>query len=546
MKCLRFLCYISISVLLLSLSVTAQESREWVGRADGTSNLNGDAANDVVVDNNGYVYVTGISYGLTSQPNFLTVKYNPSGDTVWTRRYTGSSIGYAVAYFVLVDHGGNVYVGGRTKQVTGQLDYTVIKYDPDGNLLWEKTYDGSMHQDDMLRDMKFDYAGNIYVTGDVQNVGSGVDYLTIKYSPDGDTLLVKKYDGGAADYATAVAADSKGYFYVTGRSQRSGTGFDYTTIKYQPNGDTLWVRGYSGPGNASDEPLVIAVDTSGYVYVTGTSPGSGTSVDYATVKYDPNGGEVWARRYNGPGNGNDEAVDLAVDNSGNVYVTGRSRSSGTNDDYLTIKYNSSGDTVWTRRYNGPGNGGDAPSAIALDNMNDVYVTGSSGGSTSGTDYLTIEYDPDGNVLWSDRYNGLPVSAYDQANAMYIDESNNIYVTGGSDGQGTYQDYLTIKYSRVTAVNGQPYGVPSSYLLSQNYPNPFNPSTTISYSIPVEGFVRLKLYDILGREVQTLVQEVQNAGNYKLELLGKDLASGIYFYRMQAGSFVETKKMLVVR
>ncbi len=89
-------------------------------------------------------------------------------------------------------------------------------------------------------------------------------------------------------------------------------------------------------------------------------------------------------------------------------------------------------------------------------------------------------------------------------------------------------------------------LPSEFSLYQNYPNPFNPSTTINYEIPKQSFVKLKIYDILGREVKTLVNEEKSAGNYKVTFDASGLASGIYFYRMQAGSFVETKKLILLK
>ncbi len=86
----------------------------------------------------------------------------------------------------------------------------------------------------------------------------------------------------------------------------------------------------------------------------------------------------------------------------------------------------------------------------------------------------------------------------------------------------------------------------AYELSQNYPNPFNPVTTINYSISSNGNVQLKVYDILGREVATLVNETKVPGNYKVNFNASNLASGVYFYRLQTGSFVQTKKMVLMK
>ena len=84
-------------------------------------------------------------------------------------------------------------------------------------------------------------------------------------------------------------------------------------------------------------------------------------------------------------------------------------------------------------------------------------------------------------------------------------------------------------------------------LYQNYPNPFNPKTTIEYEVPEKSFVTIKIYDILGREVQTLVNNEEKVRwRYKVTFDASTLASGVYFYRIQAGSFVETKKMVVLK
>jgi len=89
-------------------------------------------------------------------------------------------------------------------------------------------------------------------------------------------------------------------------------------------------------------------------------------------------------------------------------------------------------------------------------------------------------------------------------------------------------------------------LPNEFFLSQNYPNPFNPQTTISYSIPNSSLVQIQMFDVLGKEVLTLLNEEKSAGNYKLSFNASDLTSGVYFYQLRAGDFIQTKKMILIK
>ena len=89
-------------------------------------------------------------------------------------------------------------------------------------------------------------------------------------------------------------------------------------------------------------------------------------------------------------------------------------------------------------------------------------------------------------------------------------------------------------------------IAQSYKLFQNYPNPFNPSTNISYQLPESVFVTLKVYDVLGKEVKILVNERQNAGNHSVRFNASDLPNGVYFYKIEAGTYRSTKKFLLVK
>ncbi|HAX49162.1 MAG TPA: T9SS type A sorting domain-containing protein [Ignavibacteria bacterium] len=116
----------------------------------------------------------------------------------------------------------------------------------------------------------------------------------------------------------------------------------------------------------------------------------------------------------------------------------------------------------------------------------------------------------------------------------------------SDTGRMYVWGLQINNSPLVGVQSVSSEIPVQYELSQNYPNPFNPVTNIRFSIPKEGFVTLKVFDITGREVRTLINEDLGAGKYNIDFSGADLASGVYFYRMETGSFSEVKKMILVK
>lgn len=330
-------------------------------------------------------------------------------------------------------------------------------------------YNGPGNDFDRGEAVAVDRSGNFYVTGLSIGSGTGYDYATIKYSATGQQLWVRRYDGPGntdnsanalavdskgnayvpGDKANALAIDSSGNVYVTGVSVGSGTSNDYATIKYSANGEQIWVRRYNGLGNSDDSANAIAVDSSGNVYVTGASVGSGTSSDYATIKYDTNGTQLWVKRYN-EANLDDSANALAVDNSGNVYVTGASVGSSTSSDYALIKYSSNGTVLWVKRYDNKstsGNdSGDSASDLAVDAYGNVYVTGTSSGFDTSNDYATIKYSSNGTQLWIQRYN--EANSDDSANALALDSYGNVYVTGSSVGFGTSEeDYATIKYDR---------------------------------------------------------------------------------------------------
>jgi hypothetical protein len=438
-----------LCLVFLPLVVLAQDiDTAWVRTYNGPGN-DTDGANAIGLDAAGNVYVTGASWGSGTNYDLATIKYEPDGTQLWVSRYDGPANGPDDAHALVVDDSGNVCVTGPIlASGPANYDYATIKYGSSyGTQLWFKGMGGG--GTDVAQDIGMDGSGNFYVTGYFYTSPTWyLDFVTAKYASDGTPLWSRNFNGPVSgdDSASTIAVTISGDVYVTGQAKVTPMTRGYGTVKYNSSGSQIWSRYYVGPGGLTGYALAIAVDGSGNVYVTGKSLGSGTGLDYATIKYDAAGNQLWVQRYNGPGNGHDEAYAIAVDDYGNVYVTGFSVGSGTYADYATVKYDPSGTELWVQRYNGPGNYTDKATDLALDGSGNVYVTGWSIQSGSGSyfDMATLKYTPEGTLLWEKRYNG-PANISDGGNAIDLDNSGNVYVTGYCDQGSGSGDYVTIKY-----------------------------------------------------------------------------------------------------
>lgn len=436
----------------------AQVTEAWVARYNGPAKAL-DRATAVVLDADANVIVTGESSGGDTFDDYATIKYDSDGNELWVARYNGPGNALDRPAAIARDADGNIYVTGESAGKGTGTDYATVKYDAGGKELWVARYDGPANLFEQARAIVVDADGNVYVTGRSLGDGTQYDFATIKYDPSGKELWVARYDGpaSAADEARAIALDADGNVYVAGWSLAAGSGYDFATIKYNPDGKQLWVSRHDGPSSGADLAEALALDNAGNVHVTGRScarPGAFCPTwDYATIKYDSDGNELWNARYNGPGDSFDLPAALALDNDGNVVVTGESIGSDTSRDYATVKYDSGGKELWVGRYNGPGNREDVARALAIDADGNVYVTGTSwGGLDTRDDFATVKYDAAGKETWVARYNA-PADRNDFARAIALDADRNVYVTGGScgvPGPGSAcldLDYAAIKYAQ---------------------------------------------------------------------------------------------------
>ena len=190
-------------------------------------------------------------------------------------------------------------------------------------------------------------------------------------------------------------------------------------------------------------------------------------------------------------------------------------------------------------------GSDIAYNLIADNNQNVYVTGGSVGQSSAwEDYGTVKFDSDGMIKWVARYDG-PGNGLDISYGIALDNEGNVIVCGSSL-DSVSEDYVTIKYSQVTGISPNDKALTDDYNLFQNYPNPFNPATRLSFVTSTSSFVSLKVYDVLGNEVATLVNEEKPAGKYEMDFDASSLPSSVYFYQLRAGNFIQTKKMILLR
>lgn len=530
---------------IIQYLASAQVVQQWVSRYNGP--LNGwDDSRDIVLDKQGNVYVTGYSDGSQST-DYLTVKYNSLGIQQWAARYLANGWAYTIA----IDDSANILVSGFTgMQNTGQ-DITTVKYSSGGSQIWSVTYNGNDNGDDVGWENITDSRGNVYITGWSWSLNGDDDFITIKYNSAGVQQWASRYNspGNLQDRARDIALDDSGNVYVTGCI--TGQGGEGATIKYNSAGVQQWVTRTTSLPNVY--LYSVAVDRFGSVYVNGWY-GTTNQEDYLTIKYSAQGIQQWAVPYNGTANAGDQSRWMVLDDSANVYVTGTSNQLSISECFTTIKYSTGGVQRWASSYSSYIQSGISCGfvrGIALDSSFNVYVTGYGCVPSGGTfDFATIKYNNSGVQKWAITYNGTGDSS-DYGWAIAVDGYNNVYVTGASFGNGSGEDFATVKYSQPIGIRSVTGKITEKFLLFQNYPNPFNPVTNIKFDIPVDSkgspiWVKLIVYDILGKEIVKLVDGELAAGSYEAEWDASDYPSGLYFLRFSAGDYSNTKKMMLVK
>ena len=556
-----------------------------------------DAPGNVDTDLEGNVYIGATLYRSPSGNDKVRIaKYSSSGTLIWSKIYT-PDFNYQDLTLVSMDTDsvGNTCILVRVRPFGPYHIMVLQKYNSSGTLLWsvvEKLESINIKP----RAMAVDKLGYINVAAtleyDIFSANVPTDYLVFKYNKTGSKSWGATYNGTANgnDDASDIVVDGAGNCYVTGSTMqqdpRSGVkSRQTTTIKYSGAGYFQWSRNYSYGASYYGFGRNLELDGAGNLYLFLCSSAEGIFTKAVTVlKYNNAGTQVWTKittglampqQFSAPAS---QAFSSATDVAGNCYFTAVIDGPGLEyDNYSTYKISSGGVLLWNTKYNGGDKTWDIPSHIALDAAGDVYVTGSSATVAQMQSYsvkqpkaTTVKYSPSGSQLWVTTYNGPKTdpSPWAMGTRLRIHGSGStalVYVAGTTVRTRTaaeasweevklLEDLLLLKYNpaKVKIANSilEPIGLispVSNYKLSAA-PNPFKSSTVIRFDLPFDAQVSLKIYDVSGREVSTLVNGKRAAGSHQALFDAGRLISQQYFYTLKVTSptseFRETKPLLL--
>jgi len=474
---------------------------------------------------------------------FQIVLLSQSPDTLWTKTFGGAEDDFG--YFAEQTSDGGFIVTGWTQSFgAGLNDVWLIKTNSMGDTLWTKTFGGS--EDDNISCVHQTSDGGYILFAETVSFSSNYwqAWLT-KTDQFGDTSWTKLIGQNRHYFIQSGQELPGGDFIFVGYHKASGAGQeDIWLVKTNASGDTIWTKTFGG-SESDISTSIRQTSDSGFIISAITKSSGAGNYDVWLIKTDSEGDTTWSKTYGGPDT--DYANDVKQTNDNGFIIAGATRSFGHvnfyNDAWL-IKVNSNGDTMWTKTFGSELHDGFSSVQQTLDGG---YISaGYLGLDNFNTDAWLIKTDSSGDTLWTATYGG---SNWDCGRSVEQTSDGGFIISGAYDATSTnsYDLYLIKLASDLNEIEHENLNyIPESFSLKQNYPNPFNPSTKITYQIPELSFVSIKVFDVLGNEMATLVSKELTTGEYEIEFKSTGLTSGIYFYQLKAGKFIQTKKMVFLK
>jgi Secretion system C-terminal sorting domain len=432
---------------------------------------------------------------------------------------------------VQTEDGGFMLAASTRSYGNGNYDFYIIRTDPYGDTLWTKTFGatGYDHSRDILKidDTNYLIAGSL----------SGKVYF-VKIKDNGEIVWTKTI-GNEDDYMVNTAKKTyDGGFIFCGNKGLE----DYFIMKTDADGDSLWTKTYE-LGTAFS---IDATTDGGYILMIRPGNWLYPQNDFVIVKTNPLGDSLWAKVF---GSSNVEVgYEVEQTTDGGYMLAGRKDGATVDDsDFYLLKTDSTGEFLWDKTY-----GGDEMDRAftAMQTSDGGYILGGFTASFNVEyfDFYLVKTDADGDTIWTKTYGGL----WQEEIADVEETADGGYAAVGytySFGAGSNPNIYFIKTDAnglISDVEDHNNGNEIRFELKQNYPNPFNPSTIIQYAVSSRQFVSLKVFDVLGNEIETLVNEEKPSGTYEVTWYANNLPSGVYFYQLKAGSFIESKKMILMK
>lgn len=458
----------------------------------------------------------------------------------------GYSGGYDQAYSVIQTRDSGYVLAGWTASFGSGRMY-VVKANPRGVQVWNKVYPTPSYEQCLGIDETSD--GGLILVG-YQSIPftSITDLFYVRTNSQGDTLWTRKIGNASGSQGTSVQQTPDGGFIILGFKPRpTFLDNDFYLLKTNANGDTLWAKTFNNGQDIGTS--VVRTSDGSYVFV-GYSQGGFSYITF--IKTDSLGVQQWMRTIGPTSNNAARAYAVRQTIDGGYIIAG---SDGPNDfassAYL-YKADADGNLVWQKRFR------NALSWTAFD----VRQTLDGGYILTGqiynpgpqvSDVFLLKTNINGDSLWTKAFGG----ASDDVGRSVRQTFDGGFVIGGytnSYGTGLYDMYLIKGDAQgvVTAVGGhEAQSLPEGFQLLQNYPNPFNPITTIRFGLALRGHVELNIYNILGQKVRTMLNDEMERGEHVVQWDSKNdaarsVASGVYFYRLTIGEFVQTRKMLLLK